>query len=483
MSDCFEEMFKPILRKGNPIREIGQAADHISTYANVPVIRLHLGNPSTEQFEATKEAMVQSVLTRPGGYGPHPGSEQEKARLADFFNDAEGLPNHFQGEDAVFFPGATLITKSIIHLFNHVPNSVILLSKPGYPVYENQAYADHCGVGHYYFDENGLITYEVLERLIIKHGNEKGETNVRAIFITYPHNPTGKALSKDEAKKTADVINRINARYPTIIFYNDSVYSATCAVQTGYNSFYTYLSENARLRTITGASGAKLASMGGERIGGIATKHPLLRELLANAQSQMTAGVSVHSISGFLATTQLFKGQWQPGIDSSKPRAQIADFYQSRIDIMASALNEIDRVAGSLTPIVKQKPVGGMYLYADFTALLKGRTIPPLLQNAVGSNTITTGQHWRDFLLNMHKLNYVPVSTVNGEIFGEQDHKITLRLSCVERNVCALNYAVNTIKGAIQVLLGLEMGANPVDLLRVKDDIINGRFITKGGGL
>ena len=295
----FEAIFKPVLRKGNPIRDIGKAADKIAIEMNIPVIRLHLGNPSTEQFEETKQAMVQSVMTRPGGYGPHPGSETEKERLAQFFNDAEGVPNHFSGEDAVFFPGATLITKSIIHLFNHLPTNMILLSRPGYPIYENQAYADNYQVAHYHFDENGLIQYDEMEKLISQHIDEQGETVVRVVVITCPHNPTGKALTETEAKYVASVINRLNQRYPNIIYYNDSVYSATCATEIGYNSFYKHLTVEAQSRTITGASGAKLASMGGERIGGIATKNTLLRELLMNAQSQMTAGVSVHSISGF----------------------------------------------------------------------------------------------------------------------------------------------------------------------------------------
>jgi aspartate/methionine/tyrosine aminotransferase len=447
MSNEFENIFKPILRKGNPIRDIGKAADKITQETTIPVIRLHLGNPSTEQFDETKLAMVQSIMTRSGGYGPHPGSDNEKENLAHFFNDAEGVPNHFCGDDAVFFPGATLITKSIIHLFNHTPNSMILLSRPGYPVYENQAYADHCQVGHYSFDKNGLITFDEMNRLIAANCNEAGVTNVRVIIITYPHNPTGKALSIEEAKQVADVINRLNQRYPNIIFYNDSVYSATCAIHVGYNSFYKYLTQEAQLRTITGASGAKLASMGGERIGGIATKNKLLRELLMNAQSQMTAGVSVHSISGFLATTKLLLGQWHAGIAPTTHRAHIADFYQSRIDIIANALQNID------ANIIKHKPVGGMYIYADFTSLLKGKLIPENLQSYVGSKTFECGKHLRDVLLSAHKLGYAPVSTVNGEIFGEAENKITLRISCVERHLPALHQAVNTFIGTIQTVL------------------------------
>jgi len=461
--DAFAAQFKPILRKGNPIREIGKAADTIANRYQVPVIRLHLGNPSTEQFEVTKLAMVDSVLTRQGGYGPHPGSLDEKERLAHFFNDAERLPGHFKGEDAIFFPGATLITKSIIHIFSEQLSNVILLSKPGYPVYENQALADCHQVEYYRFDENGLLDYQELKDLISKHRDaSSGETLVRLIFITYPHNPTGKTLNQQEAKQVADVINRIHQAFPNIIFYNDSVYSATCAKEMGYHSFYTYLSDSARLRTITGASGAKLASMGGERIGGIATKNPLLQELLANAQSQMAAGVSVHSISGFLATTELFLGQWMPGIDKEEPRAKIADFYQTRIDIITNALFEIDQLTGlQKTPMVKQKPVGGMYLYADFTKQVKGKAVPEILRNEIGSDTIETGEHWRNLLLNMHRVSYIPVSTVNGEIFGEEPNKITLRISCVERDLNNLALAVNTFKGAFQLLLGIESGAKP----------------------
>ena len=322
-------------------------------------------------------------------------------------------------------------------------------------------------VDYFHFDQHGLMTYENLLPLIQKHDH-----HVRTIFITYPHNPTGKALNGAEAKQVADMINRINQQFPQIIFYNDSVYNGTCAIETGYNSFYTHLSEPARMRTITGASGAKLASMGGERVGGIATKNPLLRELLANAQSQMSAGVSVHSITGFLATTELMRDQWQAGIHPEMPRAQIANFYQSRIRVIADALHEIDQIAGSAaTPILRQKPAGGMYVYADFTALLKGKKIPEILQNVIGSKTLETGQHLRDLLLFIYKLNYTPVSTVNGEIFNEDNNKITLRISCVEKNMRALNQAVNTFRGVMQILLGRDFGAKTVDFAQVKEDI------------
>jgi aspartate/methionine/tyrosine aminotransferase len=213
--------------------------------------------------------------------------------------------------------------------------------------------------------------------------------------------------------------------------------------------------------------------MGGERIGGIATKNSLLRELLANAQSQMTAGVSVHSISGFLATTQMLKDQWKAGIASTMPRAQIADFYQSRINIIADALKEIDEKtrSTSIAPIIRQKPLGGMYVYADFTTLLKGKKIPTILQSYIGSETIETGKHFRDLLLSIYKLGYVPVSTVNGEIFGEESHKITLRISCVERNLNALKYAVNTFRGAVQLLTGIELGASAIDFVKFREEV------------
>jgi hypothetical protein len=105
-----------------------------------------------------------------------------------------------------------------------------------------------------------------------------------------------------------------------------------------------------------------------------------------------------------------------------------------------------------------------MYVYADFTSLLKGKKVPEKMQSDVGSETIETGKHFRDFLLAANKLGYTPVSTVNGEIFGETSGKITLRISCVERNLQALHQAVNTLFGSIQTLTGIQLGAKPTNL-------------------
>lgn len=440
----FESIFKPVLSKGNPIREIGFEADKITETLGIPVVRLHLGNPSTAQFDQTKNAMIESISTRVSGYGPHPGSPDERGKLADFFNDAEGVPGHFEQQDAIFFPGATLITKSLFHIFAHKPGSTILLSSPGYPVYENQVLADGLCVRFYKFDSNGLVTFELLDEQISAVVAEGGE--VRAIVLTYPHNPTGKALTDNEAQIVANAVNKVNEKYPNIIFYNDSVYSGTCSVQVGYNSFYPYLTDRTRQRVITGVSGAKLASLGGERIGGIATKNPVLRTLLTNAQSQMTAGVSVHSITGFLATTALLTGSWKAGAAAGTFRGIIAEFYQKRINLVASGLG---------VSVVPQVPQGGMYVYADFTNTLKGKPVPLELRNAVKSDTIESGRHLRDLLLSLHLIGYVPVATVNGEVFGESQDRITLRISCVEKSLVVLGYAINSFRAVLNLVGGV----------------------------
>lgn len=440
----FEDGFKAVLLRGNPIREIGAEADRIALSLGIPVVRLHLGNPSTTQFAETKEAMLKSISSRVSGYGPHPGSAAEKQQLADFFNDSEGVPDHFIGEDAIFFPGATLITKALGHIFEG-RNSGILLSSPGYPVYENQALADGLKVLHYQLDPvSCLVSFESLDSMIRSAASEA--INVRAVYITFPHNPTGKALTEAEALTMAGVVNRLNEAYPSLVIYNDSVYSATCAVTIGYNSIYPFLSDAARQRTISGVSGAKLASLGGERVGGVVTKNVLLRTLLTNAQSQMTAGVSVHSIPGFLATTCLFKGQWKAGqATEASPRACIANFYQERISLVARGLGP---------RVLPFPPGGGMYVYADFAPFLKGKLVPPALQQDVGSATLETGRHLRDLLLHADKLGdgYVPVATVNGEVFGEDASRMTLRISCVERSLKALDYAVNTLRAVLCIV-------------------------------
>ena len=461
----FEALFKPVLGRGNPIRAIGEAADRVSAAENVPVIRLHLGNPSTAQFAETKDAMLKSMASRVSGYGPHPGSPAEREQLAAFFNDAEGVPGHFSGEDAVFFPGATCITKALFHIFDtqSAGKSAVLLSRPGYPVYENQALADGFEVRHYSLDPaSGVLSFSGIDAEIAAAA--AASVSVRAVVITYPHNPTGKALTEAEAVEVAQQINSINEKHPNILFYNDGVYSATSATSVGYNSFYPHLSEAARLRTVTGVSGAKLASLGGERVGGVATKSPLLRSLLQNAQSQITAGVSVHSIPAFLATTLLFRDQWKAGAGVGGPRASIADFYQQRIAIVASGLGPA---------VVPRAPGGGMYVYANFTNQLKGKPVPEALRQAVGSATVETGAHLRDLLLAAHKLGggYLPVATVNGEVFSEAYGVIALRISCVERSLRALELAVVTFQAVLSIVGGVGDCPPPVDFAQARAEM------------
>jgi len=358
--------------------------------------------------------------------------------LAEFFNDQEGVPSEFSCEDVLFFPGATLITKALCHIFSNVGTAAVLFSKPGYPVYENQCLADGLNVGHYELDSRRIATFEMLNAAVERTGG------VRLVVLTYPHNPTGKALDVEEAKLVANAVNRLNEKYQDLLFYNDCVYSATCSVDFGYNSRYQYLTDSAKQMTISGHSGAKLASMGGERLGGIATKNKLLLRLMANAQSQMTAGVSVHAIPGFLATTILFRNQWGPGAALGKSRAVIADYYQQRIKIVAEALPK---------EVLSNLPGGGMYVYADFTALLKGRAVPSVCVEDVGSVTLESDRNLCDLLLSVHRLGLIPVSTVPGSDFGDDPQRITLRISCVERNIHILKYAVSTIKALMQILL------------------------------
>ena len=95
-----------------------------------------------------------------------------------------------------------------------------------------------------------------------------------------------------------------------------------------------------------------------------------------------------------------------------------------------------------------------MYVYADFAPFLKGKIVPPALQQDVGSATLETGRHLRDLLLHADKLGdgYVPVATVNGEVFGEDASRMTLRISCVERSLKALDYAVNTLRAVLCIV-------------------------------
>ena len=424
----------------NPIRAIGDLADKIERDDEVKVIRLHLGNPGTNQEPEISSLMIESVKARTAGYGPHHGALSNRDRLAKVFNDMIGVENYFQGQDVSFAPGATVITAALMTSLL-APGDGVLLSKPGYPPYATQVDLLHGQQIDYVLNADGLLTYDEL-----KQGIDESGGRVKLVVITYPHNPTGKALSDAEARQVADAINRINHEYPEIFFYDDAVYSATTDPEIGHNDFFRYLSDAARMQTIVGLSGAKSVSMAGERAGGLACKNEKLMRALMDSLSALVAGGNVHAEEGFISGMEMMHGQYAPSkYNAESVRHKIGRFYQERRKIIAEAFAEFEDVDATY-------PAGSMYVYVRFAPFMKGKRVPEPVRDVVGSDTFETDAQVVKYFLSLHKLGLTPIATVPGEAFNDDPAAMAIRISAVSRDLDIIKEAVKSFQSALQGL-------------------------------
>lgn len=457
----------PAFAEGNPIRAIGKEADKIQNETGIHVLNFHLGNPTTSQAGEIVSATKRSVETRPAGYGPHHGTKNDRKALAAAFNDMEEVPEHFDWEDVSFAPGATSITEYLIDNRVIENGDGVLISTPGYGPYFSQT-ASHRGEAiEYQFDKNGLIDFEHIKEKIDGFQENTGKT-ARLLIINYPHNPTGKTLSAEEAKAVAETANKLAETYPELAFYNDAIYNATITPTLGYNSFYPHLSDEAKQRTVIGISGAKMTSQGGERIGGFACKNPDLMQGLCNALSIKNAGVNVHAEAGFAKALESLKGTFRASeYDPQNERHRIATYYSLRRQLVITAINSINNHFES--PIIQAQDTGGsMFIWADMSAL-KGSPVPESMLNVVGSETIETGEHLKNFMLNLHKIGYLPVSICHGEVFKGDADNLAIRISCVDKDLEKFTYFSESFKGAMQTLTGKDLGIPPKTTEELKD--------------
>lgn len=437
----------------NPIRAVGERAQRSVNELGLPwYCQLHLGNPGTDQEPEVPLATTKSVVTRLAGYAPHHGLPENRTLLAEFLNDVEQVPGHFIGADVFFVPGATVITDIIMKSVSQAGDTV-LLPQVGYPPYENQAVVLEREVKRYLFDSRGLLDHENLRTLI-----NLSPDKTKLLVITYPHNPTGKSLTQEEAREIAATINSLTTEFPHLVIYNDAVYNATVAPELGYNGFFTYLSASAQKMTISGVSGAKMTAQGAERIGGIACSHKELRTTLENVFSATTAGSNIHAEHGFCAALTVLKGSFRPApFQESNPRHTIANYYGTRRKLVADTLRDVASCLGE-DEIRFEDPLGGMYLYARFGKLVLGRPVPEAVRDDVGSAVFESGNHFASFLLALPRLGYAPVATVPGEAFGDNAQAVALRISCVTRSLIQLKEAMNSLRGAFQEMYQIDCG-------------------------
>ncbi|WNS82261.1 aminotransferase class I/II-fold pyridoxal phosphate-dependent enzyme [Domibacillus sp. DTU_2020_1001157_1_SI_ALB_TIR_016] len=293
------------------ISGIIKMSEIIKTYDGV--VALTIGEPDFQTPFLIKEAGKAAIDNNRTFYAPTAGEPALRRAVSSFMERRYHLSYNPDTEiivtngttEAVFLTLKTLLS----------PGDEVILATPAYPGYE--PVIKLCGGVLVPIDVSGTrfkLTKEQLEQAITP--------KTKAIILTFPSNPTGAILTKDELMDLAKVIEKHN-----VFVISDELYSELVFDQP-HQSIASFPSIREKVIVINGVS--KSHAMTGWRIGCTFAPSYITNELFKVHEYLNT---SISSISQEAAAYALNHGE--------KEVEQMKFEYQKRRDYLCKRLNAL----------------------------------------------------------------------------------------------------------------------------------------------
>jgi aspartate/methionine/tyrosine aminotransferase len=471
---------KPLYRRENALQAINATAAAIERESRVAVIRAHLGNPLGPQHEKSNHVVAdyyrqRSLSITNRGYADVIGPPPIRHVIANALTRLNRLkPGLITKDNIRGVNGGTGALNLAISIFNE---PIVVVSDPYYPSWLD--IADHLGVRIETYplreEDDYLINAPTLELRIAEIDKYKGNRPLILIYH-YPNNPTGKTLTYEEAKATAECLNYMCARYPHLYLVQEDLYLATTACELGIYTPLSYLDANTRRRTMWLVSPSKMGHAQ-DRGAVIAAFNSDLLLHLRGALSFDMLGPSHPSLLITANTLcEIASGGLEPidSVDASATnfRYKLAAYYQDRIKIVAEGLRNIDKaIASSILP--GSTPKGAYYLYVSLQCLL-GKPVPAEFGTLFNKDaSFANANDVCLALCHAHLIGLQPVTVASGVLFTNDPKTMRIRISTVEPNIGQMRGIIGTIGGLIQRVLGVSLGASfhSIDCLRKRHPV------------
>lgn len=222
-------------------------------------ISLTLGQPDFKTPKEIKYGMLKAIEEDKTVYTDNFGLLELRKEISKYLK-SKGI-NYEYDEICVTVGGSEALFSSLVSIINK--GDKVLIPTPAYPAYENIVKIIGGKVVNYKLNDDFSLNFHVLERLI-------KEEKIKYMLLSYPSNPTGAILSKDEYD---NLIKLIKENDLTII--SDELYEALC-----YEKYYSVAMSKDIIDNIIYIGGfSKMFSITGIRVGFIATKKEKLQEI------------------------------------------------------------------------------------------------------------------------------------------------------------------------------------------------------------
>lgn len=243
LSDVQEYYFSTKLREIKQMQNKG-----------LDVINLGIGSPDLSPSEETINALISSAENiKNHAYQPYKGSDELRIAIKEWYKNTYQVDLNIDTEILPLLGSKEGIMHISMAFLN--PNDKVLVPDPGYPTYSSVSKL----VGA------EIITYDLNEKTEwypdFDELEKKDLTNVKLMWLNYPHMPTGTKANKDQLKKIVDF-----AKKHKILICHDNPYSLVLNTEKPISIFNI---EGAKEVAIELNSLSKSHNMAGWRVGWI----------------------------------------------------------------------------------------------------------------------------------------------------------------------------------------------------------------------
>lgn len=222
-------------------------------------ISLTLGQPDFKTPMEIKQGMINAIEEDKTVYTDNFGIIELRKEISNYLN-SRGINYNYEdicitvgGSEALFSSFASLINK----------DDKVLIPTPAYPAYENIVRILGGRIINYKLDDDFSINFKELEEKI-------KEEKIKYLVLSYPCNPTGAILSKEEYNSLVKLI-----KSSELIVITDEIYESFC-----YDKYYSVAMNDDIIKNVIYIGGfSKMFSITGIRVGFIAAKNIFLKEI------------------------------------------------------------------------------------------------------------------------------------------------------------------------------------------------------------
>lgn len=236
-------------------------------------ISLTIGQPDFPVPAHIAEAMINAIKTNKTSYTSNAGIDELREEICRHLKTFD--INYNKDEVCITVGGSEGLYSVLFAIMN--ANEKILLPGPAYPAYENISTMIGADIVTYPLKEDFTLDIDVVREKLEKE-------NIKVLLLSFPSNPTGAILSKEQRDELVKIIKEKN-----IIVITDEMYSSII-----FDEYYSVAQASEIKDKVIYVSGfSKIFSMTGLRIGYVACNDKYMKEIMKVHQYGVSCAPSI----------------------------------------------------------------------------------------------------------------------------------------------------------------------------------------------